>query len=56
MKMAFHFLEKAYAEHSFHVVNLIVSRFKPARSERRFQDLVQRLVLPGESASAACPT
>jgi tetratricopeptide (TPR) repeat protein len=45
-EMAFHCLEQAYTEHSFHLVNLMVSpRFKSVRSEPRFQDLVQRIGL-----------
>jgi len=43
---AFELLEKAYADRSFHLVNLNVSpRFKPLSSDRRFQDLVQRIGL-----------
>ena len=43
---AFQLLEKAYAEHSFHLVNLNVSpQFKSVRSDPRFQDLVQRIGL-----------
>jgi eukaryotic-like serine/threonine-protein kinase len=43
---AFQFLEKAYAEHSFHLVNLNVSpQFKSIRSDLRFQQLVQRIGL-----------
>ena len=45
-QMAFQCLEKAYTEHSFHLVNLMVSpRFKSFRSEPQFQDLVQRIGL-----------
>ena len=45
-EQAFQLLAKAYAEHSFHLVNLNVSpQFKPVRSDPRFQDLVQRLGL-----------
>ena len=43
---AFQLLEKAYTEHSFHLVNLNVSPlFKSVRSEPWFQDLVQRIGL-----------
>jgi TolB-like protein/Tfp pilus assembly protein PilF len=43
---AFQLLEKAYTEHSFHLVNLKVSpHFKSVRSDPRFQDLVQRIGL-----------
>src|SRR5438034_2731186 len=39
-EQAFQLLEKAYAEHSFHLVNLNVSpQFKSVRSDPRFQDL-----------------
>jgi adenylate cyclase len=52
-EQAFQLLAKAYAEHSFHLVNLNVSpQFKPVRSDPRFQDLVQRL---GLSKSASNP-
>ncbi len=45
-EQAFQMLEKAYAEHSFHLVNLNVSpQFKSVRSDPRFPDLVQRLGL-----------
>ena len=45
-EQAFQLLEQAYAEHSFHLVYLNVSpQFKPVRSDRRFQDLVQRIGL-----------
>jgi hypothetical protein len=47
-EQAFQFLEKAYQEHSFHLVYLNVSpQFKSIRSDPRFQDLVQRLGLSG---------
>ena len=43
---AFQLLAKAYAEHSFHLVYLNVSpHFKPVSSDRRFQNLVQRVGL-----------
>ena len=43
---AFQLLEKAYTEHSFHLVNLNLSpQFKSVRSDPRFQDLVQRIGL-----------
>src|SRR5213592_1059904 len=45
-EQAFQLLEAAYAEHSFHLVNLNVSpQFKSVRSDLRFQDLVQRVGL-----------
>ena len=45
-EQAFQLLEKAYAERSFHLVNLKVSpQFKPVRSDPRFEDLVQRIGL-----------
>ena len=45
-EQAFRLLEKAYAERSFHLVNLNVSpQFKSVRSDSRFQDLVQRIGL-----------
>jgi TolB-like protein/Tfp pilus assembly protein PilF len=45
-EQAFQLLEDAYAEHSFHLVYLNVSpQFKPVSSDRRFQDLVQRIGL-----------
>jgi tetratricopeptide (TPR) repeat protein len=45
-EQAFQLLAKAYAEHSFHLVNLNVSpQFKSVRSDPRFQDLVQRVGL-----------
>jgi tetratricopeptide (TPR) repeat protein len=45
-EQAFQLLEKAYAEHSFHLVYLKVSpQFKSLRSDPRFQDLVQRIGL-----------
>ncbi len=43
---AFGLLEKAYADRSFHLVNLNVSpQFKELRSSPRFQDLVRRIGL-----------
>ena len=43
---ALQLLEKAYGDHSFHLVNLNVSpHFKELRTNRRFQDLVQRIGL-----------
>ncbi len=46
-EQAFQLLEKAYTEHSFHLVNLNVSpQFKSVRSDPRFQDLVRRVGLP----------
>jgi tetratricopeptide (TPR) repeat protein len=45
-EQAFQLLEEAYAEHSFHLVYLNVSpQFKPVSSDRRFQNLVQRIGL-----------
>ena len=45
-EQAFQLLAKAYAEHSFHLVNLNVApQFKSVRSDPRFQDLVQRIGL-----------
>jgi serine/threonine protein kinase/TolB-like protein/Tfp pilus assembly protein PilF len=45
-EQAFQLLEKAYAEHSFHLANLnVCPQFKSVRSDPRFQDLVQRLGL-----------
>src|SRR6266550_1152463 len=45
-EQAFQLLEQAYGEHSFHLVYLNVSpQFKPISSDRRFQDLVQRIGL-----------
>jgi adenylate cyclase len=45
-EQAFQLLEEGYAEHSFHLAYLNVSpQFKPVRSDRRFQDLVQRIGL-----------
>src|SRR6266567_2047079 len=46
-EQAFQLLEKAYTEHSFHLVNLNVSpQFKSVRSDPRFPDLVRRVGLP----------
>jgi adenylate cyclase len=46
-EQSFQLLEKAYAEHSFHLVNLNVSpHFKSIRSNPRFEDLVHRIGLP----------
>jgi tetratricopeptide (TPR) repeat protein len=46
-EQAFQLLTKAYAEHSFHLVNLNVSpQFESVRSDPRFQDLVQRIGVP----------
>jgi serine/threonine-protein kinase len=45
-EQAFQLLAKAYAEHSFHLVNLnVCPQLKPFRSDPRFQDLVQRIGL-----------
>ena len=45
-EQAFQSLEKAYSEHSFHLVYLNVSpQFKSVRSDLRFQQLVQRVGL-----------
>jgi tetratricopeptide (TPR) repeat protein len=45
-EQAFQFLEKAYAEHSFHLIRLNVSPYlKPIRSDPRFQGLVHRIGL-----------
>src|SRR5438046_9897083 len=45
-EQAFQLLEQAYGEHSFHLVYLNVSpQFKHVSSDRRFQDLVQRIGL-----------
>jgi tetratricopeptide (TPR) repeat protein len=45
-EQAFQLLEKAYAEHSFHLANLnVCPHFKSVRSDPRFQDLVQRIGL-----------
>jgi adenylate cyclase len=50
-EQGFQLLEKAYAEHSFHLVRLKRSpHFKPIRSDPRFQDLVHRVGL-GNSAT-----
>ncbi len=43
---AFDYLEKAYSEHSFHLVQLNVApQFESIRSDPRFQDLVKRIGL-----------
>ena len=45
-EQAFQLLEKAYAEHSFHLIRLNMSPYlKPISSDRRFQDLAQRIGL-----------
>src|SRR6266487_1225511 len=45
-EQAFQLLAKAYAEHSFHLVNLNASpQFKSVSSDSRFQSLVQRVGL-----------
>jgi tetratricopeptide (TPR) repeat protein len=45
-EQAFQLLEKAYAEHSFHLVRLNVSpHFKPISTDPRFQDLVHSVGL-----------
>jgi hypothetical protein len=45
-EQAFQLLEKAYAEHSFHLIRLNMSpHLKPISSDRRFQDLAQRIGL-----------
>ena len=45
-EQVFQLLEEAYAEHSFHLVNLnVCPQFKLVRSDPRFQDLVQRIGL-----------
>src|SRR5205809_3172966 len=50
-EQAFQLLEKAYAEHSFHLVNLNVSpQFKPVSSDRRFRIWCNALAFPGNSA------
>jgi len=52
-EQAFQSLEKAYAEHSFHLVYLNVSpQFKSVRSDLRFQQLVQRVGLSDSSVRA----
>ena len=44
---ALQLLERAYKEHSFHLVFLNVwPEFTPLRSDPKFQDLVHRLQLP----------
>jgi len=45
-EQAFQLLTKAYAEHSFHLVNLnVCPEFKSLRSDPRFQVVVQRIGL-----------
>jgi TolB-like protein len=45
-EQAFQLLEKAYAEHSFHLIRLNMSPYlKPISSDWRFQDLAQRIGL-----------
>ena len=45
-EQAFQLLAKAYAEHSFHLVNLnVCPQLNSVRSDPRFQDLVQRIGL-----------
>jgi hypothetical protein len=56
-EQAFQLLEKGYAEHSFHLVYLNVSpQFKPIRSDRRFQDLVQRIGLSSNYGERSPPS
>ncbi|HJT81952.1 MAG TPA: tetratricopeptide repeat protein [Chthoniobacterales bacterium] len=44
---AFEFLEKAFFDHSFHLVRLNVSpQFEPLKSDARFQELVKKIGLP----------
>jgi TolB-like protein/Tfp pilus assembly protein PilF len=53
-KQAFEFLERAYEEHSFHLVYLKVwPQFNRVRNDPRFQDLMQRLGLSHISAVAS---
>jgi len=48
--------EQAYREHSFHLVNLNVSpQFKSVRSDPRFQNLLQRLLLFGSASNPVRP-
>jgi adenylate cyclase len=56
-EQAFQLLAKAYAEHSFHLVNLnVCPQFKSVRSDPRFQDLVQRVGLSRNSATRLPPS
>jgi tetratricopeptide (TPR) repeat protein len=53
-KQAFEFLERAYEEHSFHLVYLKVwPQFNRVRNDPRFQDLMQRLGLSHISTVAS---
>jgi tetratricopeptide (TPR) repeat protein len=52
-RQSFELLERAYGEHSFHMVYLKVwPQFNPVRNDPRFQDLIQRLGLSHVSAVA----